>query len=168
MRSIPSVFFVVLLAACGGGATRTPPPSLTYQELPIAGTLADAQRAGFLTCYEDTTFMRCRRNGITLSGEGPYNAAVDLNGNDGAGGFDHLVVWSDRSQSALLAAGAALSREGWTTCRNGGEGAGREVVYSKPGVPVLIVVDLSYWSKRRARIFPAASTAAPHCDATKT
>lgn len=162
MRVSAGMIGLALLAGCGG-ATRSPPPGLTFDGVPVAGTLADARGAGFTRCYEDTTYMRCRRDGIMLAGEGPYNGAVDLNGNDGAGGFDHLVIWSDESQSALLDVGHALRRDAWQFCFNGRDAVGREVLYWKPGEPVLIAIDLSYWGKRRARVFPAGAANAPRC-----
>src|SRR3712207_4435565 len=77
---------VVLLAGCGGPDHPPPPPSW-FEGLPVSGSLQDAHKAGFTSCREDTTEMRCRRSGVRFRGFGPFNAALDLNGSNGGGGL---------------------------------------------------------------------------------
>ena len=143
----------VALAGCGD--YRPPPPHIAFGRLPVSGSLADAHFAGFRRCIPDTTRMRCRRDGVTLLGRGPFNAAVDLAEGDGSGGFDELTLWHDRDRSALVALGTALERGGWKACFTGRGHYGDQAVYSRPGAPVRFSMDISYWGKRRFRVIPA-------------
>lgn len=142
------------LAACDGD--RGPPPStLVYAGLPVRGSLADAKRAGFDTCLQmDGGHLRCRRSGVMLLGEGPYEAAVDLIGGDGSGGFSQVTLWHDRDQSAVLKVSDALKKRGWTFTYTGEGARGDQMILVHQGAPVHFSIDLSYWGKRRVRILP--------------
>ncbi|TMJ11669.1 MAG: hypothetical protein E6G94_15395 [Alphaproteobacteria bacterium] len=144
---------LALLAGCGG-PTREPPAPLAFEGLPVAGDLAFAQRSGFTDCWEDTTAMRCRRAGVMLLGFGPYNGAVDLDGSNGGGGFDQLILWNDWDQDSFLPVLAALKERGWKVCYTGQGNRGDQGIYRHEGVAARISIDLSYWGKRRLRIIP--------------
>jgi hypothetical protein len=150
---------LVLLAGCGG-PDRPPPAPLAFDGLPLSGSRADARKAGFTDCWEDTIEMRCRRGGVSLFGFGPYNAAVDLQGSKGGGGFDHITLWHDRDQNAFLPLVNALEGRGWKPCYTGVGSRGDQGIYTHKGVPARISVDLSYWGKRRLRIIPSTEPAA--------
>lgn len=150
-----------LLAGCGQHH-RSPPPSLAFGGLPVSGSLADALRAGFNACIADNVSMRCRRNGVMLNGHGPYDAAVDLDGGDGSGGFHQLTLWHDSDQDALVDVTDELRRNGWSECLTGGN-RGDEAIYTRENSPVLLALDLSYWSKRRLRVMPARNNMSVHC-----
>jgi hypothetical protein len=141
------------LAACGGPDHPPPPPS-SFDGLPVSGSLAFARQSGFTSCRADTTEMRCRRNGVMLLGFGPFNAALDLNGYNGGGGFDQLTLWHDRDQNAFIAMANALERRGWRSCYTGVGNRGDQAIYTHPDVRVRISMDLSYWGKRRLRVLP--------------
>ena len=128
---------------------------MAFDGLPVSGSLADARFAGFTACVRDSNAMRCRKNAVRLMGQGPFNAAADLAGGDGSGGFDQLTLWHDRDQSAVFAIGKALEDQGWTKCSTGRDGRGDQVVYSRPGADVAFFMDISFWGKRRFRILPA-------------
>jgi hypothetical protein len=150
------------LAGCGG-PDRPPPPPLSFEELPVSGSLKDALSAGFTSCREDTTEMRCRRGGVMFLGFGPFNAALDLNGSNGGGGFDQLILWHDRDQSAAIPIGAALERQGWRSCFTGEGDRGDQAIYTHPRARVRISMDLSYWGKRRLRVIPNWNKREPGC-----
>ncbi|WP_240309557.1 MULTISPECIES: hypothetical protein [Sphingomonas] len=153
---------LLALASCGG--ERAPPPSRTFSGLPVSGTLADARRLGFTACRPDTTDMRCRREGVMFAGKGPFSAAVDLVGSDGGGGFDHLTLWHDSDQSALVGAVDTLRDQGWSECLTpAGEHWQGEAIYQRRGAPVFVALDLSYWSKRRLTVYPATAGSIPTC-----
>lgn len=141
------------LAGCGG--YQPPPPHTTFGGLPVSGSLADARFAGFTSCASDATSMRCRKHGVFLLGQGPFDAAVDLANSDGSGGFDQLTLWHDRDQYAVYAIGDALERVGWRYCYTGRDERGDQTVYTRHGAPVRFSMDLSYWGKRRFRVLPA-------------
>lgn len=145
-------FAFCLVAACG--PERPPPPPSTFDGLPVTGSLDDALKAGFTRCIEDTTELRCRRNGVMFMGHGPFNAAVDMVGSDGSGGFDHLILWHDRDQNALFAIGKDLRKQGWRTCYTGSHHRGDQAIYTRPDMRVTLSMDLSYWGKRRLRVIP--------------
>lgn len=151
-----------LVVGCGR-SDRPPPPPLWLDGLPVSGSLADALKAGFDKCIEDTIEMRCRRSGVMLLGQGPYSAALDLAGSDGGGGFDHLILWHDRDQNAVLAISAALERQGWRSCYTGQGNRGDQAIYTLAGAPVRFSMDLSYWGKRRLRVIPVSSTHEARC-----
>lgn len=153
----------VTLSACG--PELKPPPPLIAEDLPISGSLADARGAGFTACRPDDRSVRCRRDGVRFAGMGPFNAAVDLRGGDGAGGFSMLTLWHDTDQSALVKVTDKLRREGWTECLAPvGERWAEQAIYQRAGAPIFVALDLSYWNKRRLMLHPA-TTPAPRCKA---
>jgi hypothetical protein len=156
------VIALALLGGCGG-PTRPPPPPSAFDGLPVSGSLDDALKSGFTNCYRDTTEMRCRRNGVMLLGFGPFNAAVDLNGSNGGGGFDELILWHDRDQNAFFEMGNALERQGWRSCYTGVNNRGNQAIYTRQGARVRISMDLSYWGKRRLRLIPEWNRREPLC-----
>jgi hypothetical protein len=123
-----------LLVACGG-ADHPPPPSLMVDGLPVSGRLEDALEAGFTYCIS-------------------YNAAVDLDGSDGSGGFDQVTLWHDMDQSAAIPLVTELERQGWRSCYTGEGIRGDQGIYTHPGAPARFSIDLSYWGKRRLRLIP--------------
>ena len=152
---------LALLAGCG--PDRPPPPPLWFDGLPVTGSLADALKAGFDRCIKDTIDMRCRRNGVMFLGQGPFNAALDLVGSDGRGGFDQLTLWHDRDQHAVLAITDVLDRRGWKYCYTGEGDRGDQAIYARPGSPVRISMDISYWGKRRLRVLPELNREVANC-----
>lgn len=145
----------LLLAGCNSEPPAPPPPSLAYAGLPVSGSLADARRAGFDQCLQmDGGHLRCRRSGVMLLGAGPYEAALDLTGGDGASGFRQITLWHDRDQSAVLKVSEALKKQGWAFSYTGEGGRGDQMILTKKGAPVHFSIDLSYWGKRRVRILP--------------
>lgn len=150
----------MLLAGCQ--PDRPPPPARSFLGLPISGDRASATAAGFTRCVSaDAVSLRCRKSGILFLGAGPYEAALDMRGSDGQSGFRNLTLWHDDDQRALYAAILALAKRGWTFCRTGTDRAGDQAIFSKPGADVRIHMDISYWGKRRIRIFPAAAAPTP-------
>lgn len=144
---------VLLLAACA--PVRPPPPPMTYAGLPISGSLAVARRAGFTDCFAmDAAAMRCRRHDVWIEGQGPYEAAVDLVGADGEGGFDQLILWHDRDQYAVYAAADAFERQGWRSCYTGDDSRGDQDIYFHPAARFRVSMDMSYYGKRRLRLIP--------------
>lgn len=141
-----------LLAGCE--QHRPPPPSLSFGGLPVSGTSADALRLGFSRCIKFTHDIHCQRKGVMLEGQGPFDAAVDLEYSDGSGGFDRLTLWNDWNQDALLAVSDALKRQGWKECFTGSDRMGDQAIYTREGSPVFVAMDLSYWVKRRLRVLP--------------
>ena len=152
-----------LLAATGCGPTRPPPPELRFDGLPVSGNLAMAQQAGFTRCVPDNVSMRCWRTGVRLLGQGPFGAAVDMVGSDGAGGFDQISLWHDSDQMAVHTVGAALKRQGWAECRTGQEERGDKLIYTKAGAPVRVSIEISYWSKRLLRVMPERGQPTGRC-----
>ncbi|MCH8617482.1 hypothetical protein LZ016_15395 [Sphingomonas sp. SM33] len=150
------------LSACGEDR-RPPPASLKFGDLPVSGTLADARRAGFTACVPDNVSMRCRREAVVFQRQGPFSAAVDLKGSDGAGGFDHLTLWHAADQNALIAIVNELKIDGWSECLTPSGQWGGQAIYQRKGAPVFISMDLSYWSKRRLMVFPAVPAKVPRC-----
>ena len=144
-----------LLSGCGG--YQPPPPHVAYDGLPVSGSLADAHFAGFTECLADNASMRCRRHGVRVFGQGPFEAALDLDEGDGSGGFRQLTLWHDRDQSAVFPLGEALEHAGWRTCSTGENDRGDQAIYVRPHAPVRFSMDISYWGKRRFRILPAWS-----------
>lgn len=143
-----------LCAGCKPAA-GPPPPSLLFGGLPISGNLDDAKRAGFTSCiYLDAIRLRCRRHGVTLLGQGPYEAAVDFGRSDGSDGFAQLTIWHPYDQYAVYKIRDELIRQGWHFCRTGTDERGDQVIFTHPGTSTRISMDLSYWGKRRFRIIP--------------
>lgn len=96
-------------------------------------------------------------------GHGPFNAAVDLNGGNGGGGFDQLTLWHDRDQSALVLIVPLLERQGWRSCYTGQGRRGNQAIYTHFDAPVTLSLDLSYWGKRRLRVIPRWNVQEPRC-----
>ena len=159
MRFVNGGALLALLAtACT--PDRPPPAPLHFSGLPASGSLAFALRSGFTSCFNmDAIRLRCRKHGVLFQGRGPYEAAVDLRGSKGQSGFDHLVLWHDGDQRALYDALIPLHRKGWRACITGTDRAGDQAIFTLPGAQVWISVDISYYGKRRLRVFP--STVAP-------
>jgi hypothetical protein len=144
---------VILCAGCK--PVRPPPPSLFFGGLPVSGDLTDARRAGFNICFNlDAIHMRCRRNGVMLENQGPYEAAVDLEGGYGEGGFDQLTLWHDRDNHEVFKIADALMHRGWKRCYTGDDRWGDQAIYTREGSSVRVSMDLSFWGKRRIRIIP--------------
>ena len=163
MRRCLTLFIVAFTAGC---SRYDPPPAhMVFGGLPVSGSLADARQAGFTRCIELGTTLRCRRNDVMFLGHGPYDAAVDLRGGDGRGGFDQLTIWHDRNQDAVFAVVDALEDSGWTTCATGVEDRGDQQIYTRPGEPVRLSMDLSYWGKRRLRVIPEWNNRDRRCEA---
>lgn len=161
-RQFVLLFSIAVLVTACNQHQQPPPPSLTFAGLPVSGGLPDAQRAGFTDCFADNGVMRCRRNGFMFEHRGPFDGAVDLDGDDGSGGFDHLTLWHDTDQDALVSVTDGLTNEGWSECFTGNGRWGDQAIYKKQGSPVFLSMDISYWSKRRLRVFPA-SHGVPQC-----
>lgn len=168
-RTVPSTAVLARLATtvllvAGCEPVRAPPPSLWFDGVPVSGRVDDARRAGFTACVDlDAVHIRCRRHGVMLVATGPYEAAVDLAGSDGAGGFDHLTLWDDRDNDAVFRIAAALERAGWQRCLTGNGRAGDQAVYTRAGSPVRLSMDISYWGKRRMRVIPATDPGERRC-----
>lgn len=143
----------IVAAACA--PVRAPPPTVTFAGLPVSGTVSDARHAGFTDCVDlDATHIRCRRHGVMLENAGPYEAAVDLAGSSGEGGFDQVTLWHDTDNDAVFRIAAALERAGWARCLTGDGRAGDQALYTRAGAPVRISMDISYWGRRRLRVIP--------------
>lgn len=145
-----------MLLCAGCENHRAPPPATFYHGLPVSGRLADARRAGFTDCFNlDAVHLRCRRHAMMLAGGGPYEAAVDLEGGYGEGGFDEVTLWHDRDNYAVYAIADAFERAGWKHCYTGDDHWGDQIIYVRPGAPVRVSMDVSYYAKRRLRFIPA-------------
>lgn len=151
-RASAVLLLAVLPAGCG--RYEPPPPHTAYGGLPVSGSLADARFAGFRACTSGTATLRCRRNGMFVLGQGPFQAAVDLNRTDGSRGFDQLTFWDDRDQYAVYAIADELQRRGWLSCYTGQDMRGDQMIFTRAGEPVKFSMDLSYWGKRRFRVLP--------------
>ena len=149
------------LVACAP-APPLPPPNRSFQGLPITGSRAFAERTGFTPCVKTVSSVRCRRDGVMLFGTGPYSAAVDL-GRDGRSGFHLLTLWHDGDQHFVYAVSDALGKLGWRLCRTGWEDRGDQEIWTKPGARVRVMMDLSYWSKRRIRVLPELGQPTGRC-----
>jgi hypothetical protein len=151
-------WWLALLLPAGCGPHRPPPPSVMFEGLPVSGSMADAQRAGFTDCAQtDAISLRCRRHKVMLAGAGPYEAALDLVGGDGSGGFDQLILWDDRDQDAVYRIADALRKRGWQHCNTATDDRGDQIIYTRKGERVRVSMDLSYWNRRRLRVLPAWS-----------
>jgi hypothetical protein len=158
------VLALTLLASCG--EARQPPAAFLFEDLPVSGSLADARRAGFNACLSHNVELRCRKEGVFFRRHGPFSAAVDLQGGDGAGGFDHLTLWHASDQSALVAITNVLRNEGWSECLTPmGSGWEGQAIYQHEDSPIFIALDLTYWDRRTLKVFPAVPTKIPRCRA---
>jgi hypothetical protein len=170
--------FVKASAVAGGGLIVTlvmltrcepafppPPPFRTYAGLPVTGSRADVERAGFGDCLADNVNLRCRRSGVHFFGEGPFEAAIDLPGGDGRAGFDHLTLWVRDDQNVVQRVGKVLRKRGWQVCYTGEGVRGDQAIHTRAGSPVRVSIDLSYWMKRRLRVFAEDNPNKPVCGA---
>ena len=140
-----------------------PPPQQFFDGLPIAGSLRDARREGFTTCIDFNNALRCRRDGVMLLNQGPFNAAVDLIGGDGRGGFRQITLWHNQDQDIAIDIGRALKRQGWQSCLTSLHDWGDQHILRRKGSPVRVSIDLSYYGKRRIRIMPETMGPEPEC-----
>jgi hypothetical protein len=173
MNSRWHIPIVALLAVAVFGGTflagrdlrhLTPPPRLTFGGLPVSGSLADAISTGFSDCFQlNASEMRCRRHGVYFQGQGPYEAAINVAGGDGRGGFNQLIIWHDRDQYAVYAIGDALEENGWSYCLTYSNGHGDQVIYRRPGARFRVSMDMTYYSKRRVRFIPDWNTREREC-----
>lgn len=136
-----------------------PPPGLTFGGLPISGSLADARYMGFNNCFQmNASEMRCRRGNVAFLGQGPYEAAIDLAGGDGRGGFSQVVLWHDRDQYAVYAIGNELEKLGWHYCATYAKDRADQGIYMHQGARFRVSIDLTYYNKRRVRLLPIWKT----------
>ena len=161
--STTAAVFIMMGLLAGCYRPGPPPPSLSFDDFPVSGTLADALQAGFNSCTSYEIEMRCAKKDVTIESQGPFNAAVILDGDDGSGGFDELVFWHDKDQGAVLAIAEAFKRKGWQECFTGDGRAGNQAIYTLRGSPVHLSMDISYWAKRRFRVLPASSKIEARC-----
>jgi hypothetical protein len=156
-----------LILVIGFEPHRKPPRALWFEGVPVRGSMADAQRAGFTDCIRFTRSVRCQREGVMIAGEGPYSAGVDLLYRDGSGGFDEVVLWSDDDQKAVSRVGRVAKDRGWSLCRTGPtEFRGDQEIYRSARSPVRLSIDISYWNKRRLRMIPEQDQPTGHCWST--
>jgi hypothetical protein len=158
------VLTLTLLASCR--EAPQPPAAFLFEDLPVSGSLADARRAGFTACVSHNVEMRCRKEGVSFQRHGPFSAAVDLEGGDGAGGFDHLTLWHASDQSALVAITNDLRNGGWGECLTPmGSGWEGQAIYQRNASPIFIALDLTYWDRRTLKLYPAVPSKIPRCRA---
>lgn len=141
-----------------------PPASTVFDGLPVTGSLHDARRAGFTYCINFNTSLRCRRDRVMLMGHGPFNAAVDMAGGDGRGGFYQLTLWHDLDKYKASDLARDLERQGWQSCLTMLHNWGDQNILRRKGSPIRISVDLSYYAKRRIRVIPERFASEPHCE----
>ena len=141
----------------------SPPARQLFEGLLVAGSLRDAEQAGFTYCIDFKVTLRCRRSGLMLMGHGPFKAAVDLVGGDGRGGFHQLTLWHDWNQDMPIDVAQDLERQGWDSCRTMLNNAGDQHIFKRKGSPLRISIDISYYGKRRIRIIPDWRGPEPHC-----
>jgi hypothetical protein len=154
-RVLIAILILSSIAWIGREHNRPPPPTQWFAGLPISGNLSDALRAGFDDCPQmDAVNIRCRRHGVMIYGNGPYEAAVDMHGSRGQSGFDHLTIWNIGDQSALYKVLFSLRDRGWTSCHTEFMLGGGQAIFMHRGSPVFVSIDLNYYGKRRLRVFP--------------
>ena len=150
---VAALIAAVLCTGCE--PVRAPPPTLFFDGLPVSGRLIDAQRAGFDDCFSmDAVHIRCRRHAVMIANIGPYEAAVDLEGGNGEGGFDQLILWHDRDNYAVYKIADAFDHAGWKYCYTGEDRRGDQIIYMRKGSRVRVSMDISYYAKRRLRLIP--------------
>ena len=140
-----------------------PPPLQFFDGLPIAGSLRDARGEGFTRCMNFNSSLRCRRSNMRLLRYGPFDAAVDLAGGDGRGGFRQIILWNDRDQDGAIDIGRELKRQRWHSCLTMLHNWGDQHILRREDSPVRVSIDLSYYGKRRIRIMPDRMAAEPQC-----
>lgn len=146
---------IAALLLVGCDPLPPPPPRLVAHGLPVSGSIADARAMGFTDCFQsDAASMRCRRHDVVVDGHGPYEAAVDLTGGAGEGGFDHVTLWHDRDQYAVYPLADQFEHDGWRTCSVNVDDRGDQLVYRRRGERYRVSMDLSYFGKRRLRLIP--------------
>jgi len=156
------VLALALLTACG--EARQPPATSLFEGLPVSGSLADAQRAGFTACVSHNVEMRCRKEGVSFRRHGPFSAALDLQGGEGAGGFDHLTLWHPSDQSALVTITNELRGEGWSEClKPVGAAWEGQAIYQRQDSSIFIALDLTYWDRRSLKVYRAMRSTIPGC-----
>ncbi|SOB86890.1 hypothetical protein SAMN06297144_2001 [Sphingomonas guangdongensis] len=154
-RWVAFVGVALLAELTGCSEVRDPPPTLLAQGLPISGTRADARRAGFTECVNmDAVSLRCRRRAIRVGPLGPFEAAVDMVGSDGEGGFDQLTIWHERDNNAVYGIARLFAAAGWKHCYTGDGARGDQMILSHPAARVRVSMDVSYYAKRRIRLVP--------------
>ena len=163
MRRAMAMLAMALLTGCNREPDAPPPANLALQGLPVTGDLDFARGAGFTRCMELGRYLRCRREGVMFAGGGPYHAAVDALGHEGASGFHEVSLWSETDQSAMSRIGNELAEQGWDQCRTGQEDRGDQRILTKPGSPVRVSIDITYWGKRRLRILRERGQPTGHC-----
>lgn len=139
-----------------------PPPKQFFDGLPITGSLSDARGEGFTECVNFNIYLRCKRRDVRLLRYGPFNAAVDLAGGDGRGGFRQLILWNDRDQDGAIDIGRELKKMGWESCLTSLHNWGDQHILRRKDSPFRVSIDLSYYGKRRIRIMPERG--APEAD----
>ena len=98
-----------------------------------------------------------------LKGFGPFDAAVDLAGGDGRGGFNQLTLWHRGSQDLPVDVSQYLEGEGWDSCMTSRGNWGDQHIFMRKGSPVRISIDISYWGKRRLRVLPELNQPTGKC-----
>jgi hypothetical protein len=152
-RAAAYLSILALAGACT--PVRPPPPRLFARGLPISGTVADARRAGFTECLNmDAVSLRCRRHNILFGPLGPFEAAVDMAGGRGQGGFDQLTLWHKRDNEAVYGIARLFSAAGWKHCYTGDDRRGDQMILTHPAARVRVSMDVSYYAKRRIRLIP--------------
>ena len=127
---------------------RAAKPIAMLEGLPLDGNQGTALAAGFADCLAGPhDVVRCTRRDVSLLGVGPYTAAIDLSVPGNPPHFNQVTLWHDSDQGAILDIGEALKKDGWQSCLSGDFES-----YGRMGSPTLIVIDASYWGKRRAVI----------------
>jgi hypothetical protein len=156
MRNLLRGTMLPIALICAGCAPDAPPPpSLYFAGVPVSGNLDVKRRERFDTCFNDTArSLSCRRHGIMLFGQGPYEATIDLRGGTGQSGFSYITLWHNDDQRAVFNVLPELVQRGWHYCYTGNERAGDQAIFTRTGEPVYISVDISYYGNRRIRIFP--------------
>jgi len=154
---------VTLLLMAGCSEYQPPAPFTSFDGIPVSGSLADARYAGFNSCFSGPAYIRCKRHGVMIEGQGPYDAAVELGEGDGSKGFSYVTVSSEKDQNALIAVQNALIRNGWNYCYTGKEMKGDQAIFTRDGDHVTLSMDISYSFTRRLRIFPGWNKNKPVC-----
>lgn len=159
MRQGMALLIGLLVTGC---APTPPPPNQAFEGLPVMGDQAFAEKLGFAPCFPTSNAIRCRKEGVTLFGKGPFRGAVDMKEGKGSG-FYELTLWHDSDQDSVLVLNPVLKAQGWQLCRTGQEDRGDQEIWTRAGSKVRFSVDISYWGKRRFRILPERGQPTGHC-----